>query len=212
MFYKMQKREDNTKTYRTLVIAPHCDDEVLGCGGVLEKRESAFVYFLGVDTFHIIQRQGRLNEVIKVAVYLGFQWDVGPNKVNHYKRSEIINEITDVINQIQPREIFIPNNSYNQDHKEVYDACIIALRPHDKNWFVKNVFVYEVDQYLLWDAHFEPNYFEEIDIEKKIEAYKLHSSQVRDMRPPELLRQYATIRGLSCKCDYAEGFKILRMC
>jgi LmbE family N-acetylglucosaminyl deacetylase len=200
--------------YRTLVIAPHCDDEVLGCGGILNNRSSdkVFVYYLGADDFHIVNRQERLAEVENVARFLNFEYQVSNNPVNNYDKKNLINEITDVINSKKPLEIFIPNPSYNQDHQEVHQACLVALRPHDKNFFVKNVFIYEVEQYLLWAASdFKPNYFEQIAIEKKIEAYKLHSSQVRSMRPPELLKNFAAINGLSSGYDYAEGFVILRM-
>ena len=202
------------KEYKTLVISPHCDDEVLGAGGALNNRltDNTYVYYLGVDLFHIVKMEDRLKEVGAVASYLKFDFAVGTNPVNNYQRETLINEITNVINRLKPEEVFIPNPSYNQDHKEVYDACIIALRPHDLNHFVPNVFVYEVDQYLLWGENkFEPNYFEEIDVEAKIDAYMLHKSQVRPFRPPELIRHYAAIRGLSSNMKYAEGFKVLRM-
>lgn len=201
--------------YRTLVISPHCDDEVLGCGGALANRKesnSTFVHYLGVDLFHIVKRETRLEEVGAVASFLGFDFAVGRNTVNNYKKQLIINEITDVVNDLKPEEIFIPEGTgYNQDHREVYEACLVALRPHDLNHFVSNVYVFEVDQYLLWgDTSFEPNYFEAIDVDSKIEAYKLYDSQVRTYRPPELIEKYAYIRGLSCKERYAEAFKILR--
>ena len=202
------------KNCDTLVISPHCDDEVLGCGGILNNRrdKKTFVYYLGVDLFHIITRDERIKEVNEVSKFLNFEYRIGSNQVNNYKREILINEITDIINELKPNEIFIPNSSYNQDHKEVFDACIIALRPHDLNHFVSNVFVFEVEQYLLWGENgFEPNYFEEIDVEKKINAYKLHKSQIRNFRPEELLRSYSYIRGLSSGLKYAETFKIMRM-
>jgi N-acetylglucosamine malate deacetylase 1 len=200
--------------YKTLVISPHCDDEVLGCGGILNNRreDKVFVYYLGVDLFHIVKREDRLKEVDSVASFLKFDYRIGTNQVNNYRRETIINEVTDIINELKPEEVFIPFNSYNQDHKEVHDACIIALRPHDLNHFVPTVFIYEVEQYLLWgESKFEPNYFEAIDIDKKIEAYNLHKSQVRPFRPQELLRSYSSIRGLSSNLKYAEAFKVGRM-
>lgn len=197
--------------YKTLVISPHCDDEVLGCGGAIANRDEVFVYYLGVDVFHVVNRDVRLQEVEAVSEFLGFEYHVGSNMVNNYDRKNLINEITDTINEIKPEEIFIPNPSYNQDHQETYDACLIALRPHDLNHFVPKVFVYEVDQYLLWGENkFEPNYFEGIDSFKKIHAYELHKSQVRPFRPTSLISDMAKVRGLSCKRLEAEAFKILR--
>ena len=203
------------KTYSTLVISPHCDDEALGCAGMLYNRKkdsNTFVYYMGVDLFHIVKREDRVKEVDDVSKYLNFDYRIGTNQVNHYHRDLIIDEITDLINEIKPKEVFIPNPSYNQDHKEVYDACMIALRPHDRNYFVPCVFVFEVDQYLLWgDNNFEPNYFEPIDVDSKIKAYEMYKSQVRLFRPPELIKNYARIRGLSSNTQYAEAFKIIRM-
>lgn len=204
----------NNRKYKTLVISPHCDDEVLGCGGILNNRkeDKTFVYYLGIDLFHIVRREDRIKEVKSVASFLNFDYRIGNNQVNNYRREVIINEVTDVINELKPEEIFIPNDNYNQDHREVYDSCIIALRPHDLNYFVPNVFIYEVEQYLLWGENkFKPNYFEAIDIENKIKAYNLHKSQVRKFRPEELLKNYSYIRGLSSDLKYAESFKIERM-
>ena len=207
------------KTYKTLVISPHCDDEVLACGGMLNNRQdSKFVYYMGIDIFindipvpHVGTREQRIKEVEAVSRFLNFDYVIGSNRVNCYKKETMINEITDVINELKPEEIFIPNPAYNQDHQQVYESCLVALRPHDLNHFVPNIYVCEVDQYLLWGENkFEPNYFEAIDIEKKIDAYLLHASQVRSFRPPELIRSYGHIRGLSAKMPYAEGFKILR--
>jgi len=198
------------KKYQTLIISPHCDDEVLGCGGVIYNRkdDDVFVYYLGVDDFHVISKEERIKEVQSVANFLNFEFKISNNPVNNFRKQDII----DLINQTQPDEVFIPNPSFNQDHKEVYEACLIALRPHDKNFFVKNVFVYEVDQYQTWaGSEFTPNYFEKIDLDKKIYAYKLHKSQVRAMRPPELIEKFCYIRGLSSNYDYAEGFFILRI-
>ena len=204
-----------SRSCKTLVISPHCDDEVLACGGMLDNRKvynNTFVYYLGVDLFHIVKREVRLEEVKAIASFLNFEFTVGKNTVNTYKRELIINEITDVINDLKPDEVFIPNGTtYNQDHKEVYDACIIALRPHDLNHFVNKVFVYEVDQYLLWGENtFEPNYFEAINVKNKIKAYELYNSQVRSFRPSKLIESYSYIRGLSCKLEYAEAFKLIR--
>ena len=197
--------------YKTLVISPHCDDEVLGCGGAIANRDNVFVYYLGVDVFHVVDRDERLAEVKDVSEYLHFDYRIGNNVVNHYDRKILINEITDVINEVKPEEIFIPNPSYNQDHQETYDACLVALRPHDMNHFVKTVFVYEVDQYLLWGENsFIPNCFEPIETFKKVHAYELHKSQNRVFRPSSLISAMAQVRGLSCRCGGAEAFKILR--
>lgn len=200
--------------FERLVISPHIDDEVLGCGGSIDDR--TFVLECGVDDFHIVPRQERINELEAAQKLLGFEYRILDNVVNHYEVTNLIQGITDAINFIKPREIYIPYPSYNQDHQEVYRAAMIALRPHDLNYFVPRVFVYEETQVVLWDnSHninglFKPNYYREIDIERKLAAYRCLKSQVRSFRSAEFLQEIAQLRGRQSGKKYAEAFQCLR--
>ncbi len=196
------------------MISPHIDDEVLGCGGSID--DDTFVLECGVDEFHIVPRQERINELEAARKLLGFEYRILDNIVNNYKVINLIEGITETINFIKPKEIYIPYPSYNQDHQEVYRASMVALRPHDLNHFVSRVFIYEESQVILWDnSHninglFKPNYYREIDIERKIAAYKCLKSQVRSFRSPEFLKEIAQIRGRQSGKSYAEAFQCLR--
>ena len=199
----------------TLILSPHIDDEVLGCGGLINQRvksgNKVFVQYFGVEDYHEVSKVERLKEAENVSKFLGFDFDISNNIVNNYELNKLTIPITDLINNIRPDEIFIPHKSYNQDHNVVHEAALIALRPHDRNHFVKNVYIYEVDQYQIWGNYtYHPNYFVSIDIEAKIKAYNLHISQVRLMRPPQMLEHFASIRGYSINVKYAEGFIVLR--
>ena len=133
--------------------------------------------------------------------------------LNRYKKHDLIGEFEKVINDYKPDEIYLPHPSYNQDHVEVYESSMVALRPHDLNYFVKKVFVYEQPHMLFWDNNgvdFKPNYFVPIDIEKKIRVYTLMESQVRSFRSPDHIKAIGKLRGGQSDCDYAEAFKILR--
>lgn len=205
------------KHFTDLVISPHADDEVYGCGGILNKK--SFVYYCGMDESliapdptHRIPLKNRQNEVKKAAAILGFQWECNyQTKVLHFKENELIPCIEKIINRIKPEKVFIPFPSYNQDHRTVYQACRVALRPHDKNFFVKKVLVYEQDQSIIWDADpLKPNYFVPIDIRRKLKAYKAYASQMRSMRPADFIRAMARVRGTQSNCLYAEGFRIER--
>jgi len=200
-----------------LIIAPHIDDELLGCGGILNK--NFHVVYCGYDESHIPNRplmDDRLKEADKVSDFLGFSYECLDNKINDYRVQELIKSFEFIINKHKPSEVYIPYPSYNQDHNNVYEASLIALRPHDKNHFVNTVLVYEQPQVALWDythninSLFNPNYFIPIDIERKIQAYLLMESQVRSFRSSDLLRSMATIRGHQSNCKYAEAFQILR--
>lgn len=203
---------------KKLVIAPHIDDEILGCGGILDN--NCHVVYCGFNESHIPNRptmQHRLKEAEVVSEFLGFTYECLSNKINHYQLQDLVESFEYLINKYKPLEVYLPYPSYNQDHNVVYEAALIALRPHDQNHFVNKVLVYEQPQVLLWDythnmeGSFKPNYFVPIDIEKKIEAYTLMASQVRSFRSPEMLRSMATLRGKQCNYENAEAFQVIRM-
>lgn len=201
---------------KILVLSPHADDEVLGCGGFLAKfGRRCFVYYVGVNERFEKDSVGineRITQIKKVANFLGFEWECNEkNIVNQYDEKALIGEFEKIINRIKPDTVIIPHPSYNQDHRAVYNAALVALRPHDKNHFVPKVLEFEQDQAVIWDRKpINPNYFVKIDIDKKLEAYRMHEGEVRAMRSPEMLRAIAKLRGSQVGVDYAEGFLVLR--
>ena len=197
-----------------LIISPHVDDDVLGCGGILD--ESCFVLYCGLDETGIPNRPSskeRICEIHSVINVTNHQYKILNNLVNRYDDYKLINQIETEINNVKPNEVYVCHPSYNQDHKAVYDASMIALRPHDRNHFVKRVFLYEQPQVYLWNTtnrEFKANYFVPIDINKKIKVYELMKSQVRSFRSPEHIKSNSKLRGGESNCDYAEAFEILR--
>jgi N-acetylglucosamine malate deacetylase 1 len=201
-----------------LIIAPHIDDELLGCFSAIN--ENTFILYCGCDESHIkfewVQNRPGLNtrmeEFHKVQKKHMFQYRILENKVNEYKIINLLPEFEKCINEIHPDEIYIPVPSYNQDHRVVYEAALTALRPHDLNYFVPKVLVYEQIQD-LWNHNyhtFNPTYFKPVNIQDKIESYHLLESQVRSFRSGEMLKNLAAVRGIQCNMLYAEGFEILR--
>jgi LmbE family N-acetylglucosaminyl deacetylase len=203
---------------RILIIAPHIDDEVLGCFSSIGS--DTFVLYCGFDESHIEfewvrSRPGsseRLDELYALVEKFGFSYKLLHHRVNHYHIQDLIPDFEKVINEVKPDEIYLPVPSYNQDHRVVYEAALTALRPHDMNHFVKRVFAYEQIQD-LWNHNyhdFKPTYFKEVDMEKKIEAYETLKSQVRSFRSPKMLRDLASVRGIQANLEFAEAFEILR--
>ena len=197
-----------------LIIAPHADDEVLGCGGILGK--NSFVYICGVDESKMavgeVSSSERIGEIKEVAQFLGFEWDCNKQgKVNFYDEHDFIAIFENLVNKLKPQRVFLPCPDYNQDHRAIYNAAYIALRPHDKNFFVKKVLLYETSHNAVWNRRpLNLNYFVPIDIERKINAYLLYKTEVRAMRSPEMIKNIARVRGNAIKEDYAEAFEILR--
>jgi len=207
----MNKKE---RINKKLIVSPHIDDDVLGCGGIID--ENSVVLYCGANESEIPDRPSseiRLKEAQKVSAFLGNEFILLDNKVNNYALVTLISQIEKHINQIQPEEIYLPHPSYNQDHRTVHAASITALRPHDKNYFVKKVMIYEQPHVFLWDhaaKNFIPNYFAEIDVDKKIQAYQLMQSQVRSFRGSDMIRSLAQLRGSQSNFKFAEAFQILR--
>lgn len=208
------------KNIKKLIISPHVDDDVLGCGGILDK--NTFVLYCGLNESDFpdgIDRpslQTRILEADLVASFCKHKYKILENKVNHYEITDLVSSFEQTINELQPEEIYIPYPSYNQDHRTVYEAVLTALRPHDKNFFVKKVLVYEQPHVFLWDfshninGKFIPNYFKPIDIDYKIKAYECMKTQVRSFRSPSMLKSLSELRGSQSNCNFAEAFQIIR--
>ena len=203
---------------KILIIAPHIDDEVLGCFSSIGK--DSHVLYCGYDESHIKQSwvkmrpkmEERLGELNKLVNKYGFQYSLLENRVNYYNNQDLISDFEKHINLIKPQELYIPVPSYNQDHRTVFEAALTALRPHDMNHFVPRVFLYEQIQD-LWNHNyhdFKPNYFKKLDIDEKIKAYEILASQVRAFRSPKMLRDLASVRGIQSNQEYSEAFEILR--
>ena len=203
---------------KRLIIAPHIDDEVLGCFSSIDS--NTFILYCGMDESKIKfdwvkQRPDsdiRLNELQTVQQELLFSYEILNNEVNNYVIQKLIPEFERIINKVQPDELYIPVPSYNQDHRVVYESALTALRPHDINFFVKRVLVYEQIQD-LWNHNyhsFNPTFFRRLDIDKKIQIYNLMQSQVRAFRNDNMLQTLAELRGIQANIKYAEAFEVIR--
>jgi LmbE family N-acetylglucosaminyl deacetylase len=203
---------------KRLIIAPHIDDELLGCFSSIDS--DTFILYCGMDESKIKfdwvkQRPDpdtRLKELHDVQRELLFSYEILNNEVNNYVIQNLIPEFERIINKVQPDELYIPVPSYNQDHRVVYEAALTALRPHDVNFFVKRVLVYEQIQD-LWNHNyhsFNPTFFRTLDIDKKIKMYNLMQSQVRAFRNNNMLRTLAELRGIQANIKYAEAFEVIR--
>lgn len=200
---------------KILVLAPHRDDEVLGCGGTLLKHEKALHIHYFNDTHPDVEKDVYDAEAEKVARKLNATTSYSEymlvNALEIYCITDFITEIEELINDLHPKTVFVPAPDYNQDHEVVYRAAMTALRTHDMNWRVKNIWLYEQPAtHSPAVATFMPQLFIPIEIMDKIELYGLYESQVRQHRSTSHVFALAQMRGMQCGELFAEAFQVVR--
>ena len=223
------------KNARLLVIAPHADDEVLGCGGLISKIKSAGgkVYVLIFNVASIKKHNNkkftdiRKKETLAAMHFLRVdQYDTvfdSPNdnryldaKPLHELISKIETESEVSLEKIKPTIVAIPSiNSHHQDHIHVFKACIAALRPLSTP-IVNVVISYEAPEHSRWSASgvFQPNLY--IDIEKylarKIAAFYKYKSQIRmGGRDKQTIINHAEYRGKEVGRKVCEAYFVHRL-
>ncbi len=223
----------NLKNQRLLVIAPHSDDEILGCGGLISKVKNqggkvfVLIFNLGFEKDDTKESQEkRKNEVkeamntLKVDDYHLVHDQPDNNRDLDmeplHSLIEIIESTSSVsLEKIAPTIVAIPTIfSHHQDHVHVHHACIAALRPISTP--VSNIVLsYEAPEHSRWSSSgvFEPNLFVEIDdvIENKIMAFSKYQSQIRPGgRDDNSIRNQAKYRGQEVGKNLCEAFYVHR--
>lgn len=216
---------------RILIISPHADDEVLGCGGLIEKacrfnnQVKVVVIAVGnIEHQHIegvISGEIRKQELKDAMDFLGCEnfeviYDNKDSLLDTIPKKEIVTKLDTIIKDFTPTMVFFPLPSYHQDHTILYEACIAALRPNP-DYLVKLIAVYEYPL-ITWQYQKFWNTGElyldiSKTIDKKIEAFRKHRSQIRPEKhliSPESVKKFAEVRGLEVGFDYAEKYYILR--
>lgn len=195
------------------------DDEVLACSSfLLDKSLDITIYYMTyshafIDKITLNNENEMLRGKCHFFKITNDRYDSNLNKLDTLPQQELINEFTDTINTGCYDTLVIPNASYNQDHRAVYEAALTAVRPHDTNHFVKKVLLFEEPESfgtLRHGQRFYPNYFRPVDIDKKLELIKIYKSQLRDHRSLDFIKAIAKLRGEQMCKPYAEAFDILR--
>ena len=209
----------NFSNDKLLVIAPHADDEVLGCGGLISKIKDdggkVFVLIFNVGSIekHDNKKftQKRKIETKNAMKYLKVDdyatvFDTPEDnryldaKPLHSLISKIETETKVSLNKIKPTIVAIPTiKSHHQDHLHVHKACIAALRPLSKP-IANIVLSYEAPEHSRWSTSgvFEPNFYIDISkyLRKKIQGFNKYKSQIKTGgRDQTTITNHAEYRG-----------------
>jgi LmbE family N-acetylglucosaminyl deacetylase len=214
-----------------LVIAPHPDDETLGCGGALlrhihsgDKVHWLIATALGVDRFSAERIEQRKLEIEAVSSAFGFssttQLGFETTQLDRYPIDEIVSKIGKCVTETKPEIIYLPfPGDAHTDHGIIYAAATATTK-----WFrypsVKRVLcceiISETDFGLAPDTlPFKPNSYVEISpwLNKKLEIMRLYNGEMGEHpfpRSEQAIRSLAILRGSQCGAPAAEAFMLLK--
>ena len=211
-----------------LVIAPHPDDETLGCGGTLLRHvaEGDRVYWLigttikeknGFSPDTVNSRQKEIKKVSEMYGFAGYKHlDFNTTELDQVPRNILIQQISEYVSEVKPHTIYLPyRNDVHSDHAQIFDASIACTKSF-RHPFVKKVCVYETlsetEFGIRTDDHgFKPNMWVDITnyIARKIEIVKVFESEIQEHPFPRsitCIKSLANLRGSFAGSEYAESF------
>jgi LmbE family N-acetylglucosaminyl deacetylase len=216
---------------RTLVIAPHPDDEILGAGGTMARlaRAGHEVVVAVVTTgqppiFSRDQVEQVRSEAARAHKLLGVSrtlWLGQPAAgLSDTPHAELNAALRKAVQEVEPTTLIIPFvGDIHADHQLTFLSALVAARPHQAE-FPATILAYETLSETNWNAPyvtpgFQPNVFVDVNetLTTKIEAMQLFASQLRPFpheRSVEALTALAVLRGASVHCRAAEAFVLVR--
>lgn len=214
-----------------LVIAPHPDDEVLGCGGSIAKHTDAgdtvtvCVVTKGCEPLFppdVVERTRA--ECREADALLGVRetmfLDFPAAMLESVPRYQLNDALVKTVQSVRPEAVYLPHRGDMQlDHKMIVDAAMVALRPKYAH-VVRKVYAYETLSETGWDVpnttnEFIPNVYNDISryLERKLEALKVFATQMSaypNARSLEAVRALAMYRGAMMDMHAAEAFSLVR--
>lgn len=218
-----------------LFVAPHPDDESLGCGGTIAKyrtcsRDEIKIFWLLVTEmkseygFSENQIKKRQKEIAEISALYNFDdvFSLGlqSSDLENVSKSQLIQQAAEIIDLVQATDIFLPFfGDAHSDHKIVFEsffsACKSFRRPS-----IKRILCYEtLSETNFGIRHFGkefvPNVYENIEktFEKKLQALNIYKGEILEHPFPRSInavRALAELRGSECKSKFAEAFFLIK--
>jgi len=218
---------------KTLVVAPHPDDELLGCGGTLLRRtaEGGTVAWLlitaiteegGCSADRIAQRSLEIEQVregLGIASEHFYPLGFPTAQLDRVPMDTLVSRVSSVFKEFEPEEVLLPySGDVHSDHRIVFEAASACTK-----WFrypsVKRVLAYETLSETDFgidprDSGFKPNVYVDISkqIDRKIELMRIYESEMGEFpfpRSEATLRALAQLRGSQAGFGAAEAFLLL---
>ena len=215
---------------KLVVIAPHPDDETLGCGGTIARfaasgTEVSVLVVAGHlpplyddAAFETTHREALAAFKIMGVAQSAFL-RIPATMVRDVPVAELNGKINGFIREIGPDMVLLPFPDRHIDHRIIFDACIVACRPVHAT-APKAVLAYETLSETHWNVPgiepvFAPEFFVDTTdyMAKKNTALACYASQINNApsRSVEACTALAKFRGSQNGCGYAEAFKVVRI-
>ena len=219
-----------------LIVAPHADDDVLGCGGIISKyAENGWKIYVAIMTNGNVgdpelfpiegTKKGRKEALLShkvLGVRETFFFDFPAPRLETFPGYKISIALEKLIKDLKIEVLFLPHRGdIHMDHKAVFQAGIVAARPINK-CPVKNIYSYETLSETEWaapysDDVFFPTFFVQLsenNLNKKIEAFNCYSpprkKEFPHPRSTEGIINLAKLRGGTVESEFAEAFMHIR--
>jgi LmbE family N-acetylglucosaminyl deacetylase len=218
------------KPKKIVVIAPHPDDETLGAGATIARfaAEGAEVSVLIVsghlppiykpEVFEETVREAEA--AFKVMGVANWEFLRIPALKVHEQPVPVINGgVLGFIRKHAPDTVLMPFPDRHIDHRTIFDACAVAVRPIGDAW-PRTVLCYETLSETHWNVQgIEPSFLPDLYVDttnymdKKKAALEAYASQIAHAptRSVEACMALAKFRGSQNGCGYAEAFKVVRI-
>lgn len=220
---------------RVLAIAPHADDEVLGCGATLAKHSAAgdIVHVLIATNASLgapeLFSQGQIDvvrgEALEAHKVLGVCethfLDFPAPALNSFPSYRISLSIAKVLEEVRPTVLYLPfPGDLHEDHRVIYRSSLVAARPIGPHR-IGEIYCYETPSETEWAPYaagqnFVPNRYVDVSetIETKVKALECYNSQLRPYPHPRSARATRALgiaRGIAVGTAYAESFMVERI-
>jgi LmbE family N-acetylglucosaminyl deacetylase len=223
-----------------LLVVAHPDDELLGCGGTMNRLVREFnckirVVILGEGITSRSEQRDAEKWAEELTIHraniknaqdcIGFEsvgiYNFADNRFDSVDLLDIIKVIEKEKNDFNPEIIFTHHGGdTNIDHRRTFEAVVTAIRPMEHE-NVAHLICFETPSSTEWQAFnypnpFLPNFFVKLNksnIEAKVkgmESYEFEKRTFPHPRSPKALEIQAQRWGVSIGADYAEAFMMIR--